>query len=158
MATVLVMITLWVVWSVLVRWPISFEENPSDEELAERAKLHKYLQNQTDALKESYEKAKQNSPVPRSPLWVAKPTYYATYQDYLHSEEWKTKAASVRKRDAYTCQQCGKNCNLEVHHLYYEHLYNEPLSDLITVCGDCHEAIHMEHKEQPYPLLRRYAS
>jgi hypothetical protein len=35
---------------------------------------------------------------------------------------------------------CTKNAT-EVHHLSYRHIGNEPLFDLVSVCGPCHRAI-----------------
>ena len=48
-------------------------------------------------------------------------------------------------RDNYTCQCCGKkNCKLEVHHIVFRSKNgSDSLENLITLCEDCHKAIHL---------------
>lgn len=68
------------------------------------------------------------------------------YKLYLKSPEWKSKRKSVLSRDGYTCQACLEAPATEVHHLTYDHIFNEPLFDLVSVCGPCHQAItEMDH-------------
>lgn len=52
-------------------------------------------------------------------------------------------------RDKYTCQCCGKkNCRLEVHHIVFRRNGgSDALENLITLCEDCHKAIHLGTKE-----------
>ena len=52
-------------------------------------------------------------------------------------------------RDNYTCQCCGKkNCRLEVHHIVFRsNCGSDTLENLITLCKDCHKAIHMGEVE-----------
>jgi len=38
----------------------------------------------------------------------------------------------------FKCQRCGVTHKLQVHHLTYEHLYNERLGDLQVLCKSCH--------------------
>ena len=47
-------------------------------------------------------------------------------------------------RDNYTCQCCGKkNCRLEVHHIKFRSDEgSDDLENLVTLCKDCHDAIH----------------
>lgn len=63
------------------------------------------------------------------------------YEKYLESKTWKKKRALVLERDNYTCQSCLSSHAHQVHHLTYEHIYNEPLFDLVSVCMDCHRII-----------------
>lgn len=64
--------------------------------------------------------------------------------DYLQTQEWKEQRGRILRRDAHTCQICGKSgSGMNVHHICYRH----PLSDvsdrdLVTLCRDCHQAIH----------------
>lgn len=71
------------------------------------------------------------------------------YIEYLKSEEWKKKAALIRRIDNYTCQICRFDArnniggrpdhgHLEVHHLTYKRLYSEWTVDLVTLCKGCH--------------------
>ena len=48
-------------------------------------------------------------------------------------------------RDKYTCQCCGKkNCRVEVHHIKFRSDGgSDTLENLITLCEDCHKAIHL---------------
>ena len=48
-------------------------------------------------------------------------------------------------RDSYTCQCCGKkNCRLEVHHIKFRSEGgSDTLENLITLCEDCHKAVHL---------------
>ena len=48
----------------------------------------------------------------------------------------------VFRRDGFKCVICGKAKNLNVHHITYENLGAEKVSDLVTLCRDCHEDIH----------------
>lgn len=63
------------------------------------------------------------------------------YSEYLTSPSWREKREIVFKRDNYLCQACLKNSAVQVHHLSYKHIFNEPLFDLISVCIRCHDII-----------------
>ena len=68
---------------------------------------------------------------------------------YLKSPAWNKKRKQVLARDHYTCTKCGKtNLTLNVHHLSYKNLPNEPLSDLTSLCTSCHTQVH---KAKGYP-------
>lgn len=64
------------------------------------------------------------------------------YLDYLKSPEFREKRDAVMCRAYYRCEvgNCGAPA-LEVHHLTYERLYHEELTDLIAVCRDCHDVL-----------------
>jgi 5-methylcytosine-specific restriction endonuclease McrA len=68
------------------------------------------------------------------------------YVKYINSPEWKALRKKVILRDKRKCQHCGVQTRLQVHHLTYERLGHEMLSDLITLCRDCHR---IEHKLPP---------
>ena len=58
----------------------------------------------------------------------------------------------VLKRDNYTCQCCGKHgdgVKLHVHHLETRKTGGNAPSNLITLCEDCHKAIHAGTKALP---------
>jgi hypothetical protein len=67
---------------------------------------------------------------------------YAFYEDYLKSDEWKARRASIFKRDGKKCQSCLSEEATEVHHLTYERIFSEPLFDLVAICRPCHEKLH----------------
>jgi hypothetical protein len=71
------------------------------------------------------------------------------YQDvYLKSDAWRRKTLRVLDRANFLCEsvddkgnRCGNEAT-EVHHLTYERVSNELLSDLIALCRDCHSKMH----------------
>ena len=64
------------------------------------------------------------------------------YHQYLLSDDWKEKRKLVLERDNNICQFCRILTAVDVHHLHYGNLFNEPLEDLRCVCPDCHRLIH----------------
>lgn len=65
-----------------------------------------------------------------------------TYQSHIKSAAWKRKRLQVIQRAGGTCERCGKWAIVNVHHLTYERVGDEELSDLIGVCPRCHEELH----------------
>lgn len=66
------------------------------------------------------------------------------YAAYLQSEEWRTKRRIRLNLDNGACQAMLDGCQgraAEVHHLTYDHLYDEPIFDLISVCSPCHRRL-----------------
>jgi hypothetical protein len=66
------------------------------------------------------------------------------YRDYLDSPEWRHKRNRRLVMDRWQCQARLDGCldhASEVHHLTYAHIGNEPLFDLVSVCGPCHRKI-----------------
>lgn len=61
---------------------------------------------------------------------------------YMRSPEWDIIRTAVKNRDNNQCVVCSSNKRLEAHHITYKRLGNEKLSDLITLCRNCHQAIH----------------
>lgn len=68
--------------------------------------------------------------------------WWAKYNGYLRSPEWHAKRIKVLRRDQYRCQACLESEAVQVHHKTYQHLYDEPLFDLESVCVPCHERLH----------------
>lgn len=65
----------------------------------------------------------------------------AFYHDYLKSDRWKAKRKVRLATDGGLCQAKLDRCQrfaTEVHHLTYDHVGNEPLWDLVSVCRNCH--------------------
>jgi ATP-dependent DNA helicase RecQ len=49
----------------------------------------------------------------------------------------------VLRRDGWRCQSCGAMTNLEVHHQEFRSQSGaDSEENLITLCSDCHAAIH----------------
>jgi hypothetical protein len=71
---------------------------------------------------------------------------------YLRSLKWAQLKDYVRERDNYICSCCGSNLaddlyHLHTHHLTYERLGDEnPDTDLVLLCSDCHSKEHSKPK------------
>jgi 5-methylcytosine-specific restriction endonuclease McrA len=59
------------------------------------------------------------------------------------SMAWQNARAAARKRDGERCRQCGSTDRLEVHHIkpLAEGGDRYELSNLTTLCHDCHVAV-----------------
>jgi hypothetical protein len=67
---------------------------------------------------------------------------FGWYQEvYLKSDAWRQKRWRVLARANWFCEKCGNDAD-EVHHLTYERVGNELLSDLIALCRECHSKMH----------------
>lgn len=67
---------------------------------------------------------------------------YDKYLEYLSSRTWARIRDKVLERDRFECSLCGCPHNLEVHHLKYpDVLGTEPISDLMTLCRECHKKL-----------------
>lgn len=66
------------------------------------------------------------------------------YRRYLKSDRWGLKKICVLSRAQYKCERCGRKGKLEIHHLTYEHIYNEPIEDLQALCPKCHKLADSE--------------
>lgn len=60
------------------------------------------------------------------------------YNTYILSPEWQSVRRSRLRTDNYTCQECYRKHDLQVHHLTYKRLGDERIEDLITLCVRCH--------------------
>lgn len=63
------------------------------------------------------------------------------YDTYLKSKAWKQKREQVLKRDDDRCALCNGHAN-NVHHKTYINIGREPLSDLTSLCDECHSKFH----------------
>ena len=80
------------------------------------------------------------------------------YRRYLQSDAWKTKRKAVLQAAGFRCRRCSAPAT-EVHHETYKRIYNERLSDLTALCGDCHQAAHSgkkQRRKEDSPQKRRY--
>ena len=75
----------------------------------------------------------------------------AEYSRYLKSDEWAAKRAERLLLDDNKCALCdrpngtrkdGVTPILQIHHISYQRLGNEPMEDLISVCARCHKLLH----------------
>ena len=68
-------------------------------------------------------------------------SWWSKYGAYLKSSQWLALRRAVLDRDNGKCQACLSEKATEVHHLTYDHVFNEPLFDLVSVCEGCHAKI-----------------
>ena len=91
-----------------------------------------------------YDTAADDGPVTRT-------TQYAAY---MNSPEWFARREKTLERDGYCCRACllenRARPATQVHHISYQLVFHEPIKDLLSLCGSCHEA---EHKN--FSLRRR---
>jgi len=64
---------------------------------------------------------------------------YLAYQLYLKSFKWRFKRWLKLRQVGSKCQNCGSTGYLECHHLNYDRLGSELLSDLRILCHNCHK-------------------
>jgi 5-methylcytosine-specific restriction endonuclease McrA len=70
----------------------------------------------------------------------------AEYAEYLQGPAWKLKREAVMERERGLCQGCRHRDATEVHHLTYDHKYDELLFELVALCESCHRRCH---EDQP---------
>ena len=86
------------------------------------------------------------------------PKYQPTYEDLLRTPQWKEFRDRVLKIKGATCEWCGKNYNLQIHHKkYYKYLngsfylpWNYSVIDLMVLCNSCHKKYHKKYKVHTY--------
>lgn len=66
------------------------------------------------------------------------------YYKYLKSKTWLKKRNRVLRRDNYRCFICNRQVPLHIHHLTYDRVFHELLSDLISLCSWCHANLHSD--------------
>ena len=82
---------------------------------------------------------------PREQIYTTAYMPYTDYISYLGSTKWEHIRALVLERDSHTCQDCkeeGTTSTLHCHHLTYDRLGDESLTDLVTLCKSCHNIRH----------------
>lgn len=63
----------------------------------------------------------------------------AEYHAYLQSEAWLERRNARLAIANHRCPICGTRKNLQVHHLTYKRIFQEPMEDLLPLCSDHHE-------------------
>jgi len=61
------------------------------------------------------------------------------YHEYLQTPEWKETRYVAMKKANFKCQLCGDGGKLNTHHNTYKRRGYEMSSDLMVLCGNCHE-------------------
>lgn len=69
------------------------------------------------------------------------------YTNYLKSPQWKAKRELWFAKFGKYCRACGKTTGpIQLHHVTYDRLGNERLSDLVALCAECHRGAEKFHR------------
>jgi hypothetical protein len=68
----------------------------------------------------------------------------AEYEAYLQSAAWKSLREKVIARANGICEGCLEKSAVQVHHVSYEHRFEEFCWELVAICNDCHVRAHPE--------------
>lgn len=80
-------------------------------------------------------------------------SFSTRYQEYLQSPQWKVKRQKVLERDRSKCQGCLERTATQVHHLTYQHVFDELLFELVAMCESCHQKCHpADELEEFFPF------
>jgi hypothetical protein len=75
------------------------------------------------------------------------PKVHKTYEEYLNSDHWSNLKSRSNEIFGYNCICCTAPNNIHHHHLFYRRDWNESRPhEVIPVCKNCHEAIHINGK------------
>ena len=69
-------------------------------------------------------------------------SHKSNYRRYLKSLDWYLIRQKMLKICEYECELCESKKKLEVHHMTYDNLFEERLSDLMVLCEECHADQH----------------
>lgn len=61
---------------------------------------------------------------------------------YMITEQWKQLKLERLRIAQNKCESCGSTHNLHLHHITYERLTQELISDLVILCEECHQRQH----------------
>lgn len=64
------------------------------------------------------------------------------YNEYLKTDHWKNIRQQAFTHYGAACCLCNSKRQLNVHHRSYDNLGEEPMSDLIVLCRNCHAKFH----------------
>jgi 5-methylcytosine-specific restriction endonuclease McrA len=64
------------------------------------------------------------------------------YEKYMQTWQWRAMRRKAMKRAKKKCQFCQERKPKVVHHLTYDRLFFERLTDLLALCYTCHALMH----------------
>jgi len=78
--------------------------------------------------------------------------FWKRYHAYINSPAWALKRKQKLRQTRSMCERCPASGHrrraTHVHHLTYERLGHELLTDLEALCNDCHADLHPEHADE----------
>jgi 5-methylcytosine-specific restriction endonuclease McrA len=66
------------------------------------------------------------------------------YHGYMKSKAWAERRHAVMVRAGGLCEHCQRQTATAVHHITYDSLGEEPLTDLQALCARCHRVADAE--------------
>lgn len=79
---------------------------------------------------------------PNSVILLKPLTREEKYAAYLKSSKWRNKRKKLFAIRGKICEDCGSKRKIQVHHITYDRIFNERLSDLKVLCEKCHKDTH----------------
>lgn len=73
------------------------------------------------------------------------------YKRYLKSDHWRDLRLRKFAQEPW-CEVCGISQNRQAHHLRYKNLLDCDLSDLMTLCDQCHKDLHLAQENLGWKL------
>jgi 5-methylcytosine-specific restriction protein A len=65
----------------------------------------------------------------------------------LNPDAYRKLRMNVLERDGWRCQSCGISESLQVHHIRSRSaLGDDTAENLITLCADCHDRLHLRYR------------
>lgn len=96
---------------------------------------------------ESRERQRQEQQERLAQFEVQRVEHTQKYYEYLKTPQWHAKRKAVLERDNYVCRGCLTAQATIVHHLTYDHVFDELLFELVAVCKPCHDRAHPEKQQ-----------
>jgi len=84
--------------------------------------------------------------------------WWLAYDQYLQSPTWREKRRMVLRRARGLCEGCGVRPPVQVHHRCYpqgvwpgsaEWIRAEKLFELVALCTECHDDLHLDREDEP---------
>lgn len=99
-----------------------------------------------------------------TPMMGSNNPHYRGGTHKFFGPHWGRQKRKAKQRDGYHCQVCGLSDKkkLDVHHIVPRRIFNvdwdkaDDLSNLITLCGSCHQKV--ENEKIPCPVIQSQAS
>jgi 5-methylcytosine-specific restriction endonuclease McrA len=85
------------------------------------------------------------------------------YEQAISSPHWRRLSLLAWDRSAGACEKCGRIktpeslFSLSLHHVTYERIGRELLSDVLLLCPRCHRDADFEREDPSSPQSRKFA-
>jgi hypothetical protein len=79
-----------------------------------------------------------------------------TLDEYYVTDGWVQRRERYFETHERRCRLTGRTDNIQLHHIRYTNLGNEPDADLMPLCAEAHEMLHLIVKEYGVPLEKAH--